>query len=158
MIGYCPDWRKAAQGDECQERRYVEFIFNNYDNLTQLLNFRLYVLTFEDRMDQLSGVLDAIIIPGGRDIDPELYGEENTHSEFDKEDSKLRWDHQSNMILNAPKQMPILGICQGMQFLHCLSGGKMIQHLANHEEHIFKLNTFEVVPGTHLAKALAPNT
>jgi len=114
VIGYCPDWRRAAPDDECQERRYVDFIFANFVNLSQLLNFRLYVLTFEDRMDNLNAVLDALIIPGGRDIDPELYGEENTHSEFDKEYSRLRWDHHCSMLQHAPMDMPVLGICQGM--------------------------------------------
>lgn len=34
----------------------------------------------------------------------------------------------------------------------------MIQNIPNAEEHKFKLNRFEVIPGTHLAKALDPIT
>ena len=86
----------------------------------------MYVVKFEDTMEDLVDKVDAIIIPGGRDLDPELYGEENTASNFDKVDAKLRWDHCSDKIINAPKSLPILGVCYGYEFLHCYYGGKMI--------------------------------
>jgi len=119
--------------------------------------FRLYIMKFEDKIEDLVNVLDGLIIPGGRDIDPELYGEKNTYSKFDKVDAKLRWDSCVNKIENSPKQLPILGICYGYEFLHCYFGGKMIQHLDNADEH-YGPRTFNVVAGTHLAKAISPKT
>ena len=82
-------------------------------NMQQKADFRAYVLRFEDKIEDFLDFVDGLIIPGGRDIDPELYGEQNTFSVFDKVDSKLRWDHITNCLSNVPKKLPIMGICAG---------------------------------------------
>ena len=157
VIGWCPDWRLAQTSKNAFTRVYMGFIYNQYVKLMKKIKARLYVVKFEDRVEDLVGKIDGLIIPGGRDIDPKLYGEKNTASQFDKEDAKLRWDHCSDMITNLPKEVPILGICYGYEFLHCFYGGKMIQDLENADEH-YSPRKFDVVPGTHLAKAIAPKT
>ena len=102
VIGFCPDWRSYPVNGGKKERGYIPFIYSQFLSLMKKAKFRLYIMKFEDRMEDLVDVLDGIIIPGGRDIDPELYGEQNTSSKFDKTDSRLRWDFCSDKIENAP--------------------------------------------------------
>lgn len=92
-------------------------------------------MKFEDKIEDLANVLDAMIIPGGRDLDPQFYGEKNTGSKFDAHMAKLRWESCVDKMEKSPKKLPILGICYGYQFLHVYYGGKMVQHLHNSDEH-----------------------
>ncbi len=83
----------------------------------------------EDLMRDAGGLL----ICGGPDIDPALYGEEP--------------DPNAGLQLNRPlddlelrvlewaleRDMPVLAICRGMQLLNVAFGGKLIQDLPNHK-------------------------
>lgn len=71
--------------------------------------------------------VDALLIPGGKDICPCLYGEENTYSE----DTNLKADtFQLKMIEAAIKEgKPILGICRGLQLLNVYFGGTLYQDI-----------------------------
>ena len=71
---------------------------------------------------------DGLILAGGSDISPELYGEENCGLskgvDLERESSdRLAVD----AFVKAGK--PILGICRGEQMINVLFGGTMIQDL-----------------------------
>lgn len=73
---------------------------------------------------------DAMIIPGGGDIDPSRYGERNTAS---KNINNALDDYQINAIRatnNAGK--PILGICKGIQLVNVTFGGSLNQNIGCH--------------------------
>ena len=72
--------------------------------------------------------LDALLIPGGNDVDPALYNEkpdkclEQTDPEFDH--------YVSNVVSQAAARgIPVLGICRGLQFLNVWAGGTLWQDL-----------------------------
>jgi len=64
--------------------------------------------------------------PGGGDVDPQLYGEENLYSggnfERDKREVELVKE-----ILN--QQIPLLGICRGHQVINVAAGGTLFQDM-----------------------------
>ncbi len=69
----------------------------------------------------------GLILPGGGDIDPALYGAENCGSaDIDRplDEAQLRL---AEAFLRAGK--PVLGICKGVQVLNVLFGGDIVQHL-----------------------------
>lgn len=77
---------------------------------------------------------DAILIlHGGADISPSLYGEKpNKHTYADPYPSnrdrvELKLYHKAQEL-----GIPIYGICRGAQLLCVLNGGKLIQHVTGH--------------------------
>ena len=72
--------------------------------------------------------LDGLLLPGGPDIAPHLYGESTAHGsvEVDPERDAL----ELPLVRAALAQdMPILGICRGIQTLNVAAGGTLWQDL-----------------------------
>ncbi len=81
--------------------------------------------------------LDGLILAGGEDVDPELYGQER--GEHTTPGDGLR-DRAEIALLAAAveKGVPVLGICRGQQLINVAFGGTLIQHLDgtdNQDEH-----------------------
>ena len=75
---------------------------------------------------------DGLLLPGGADIDPKIYGHENTASvEIDAERDRIELE-AFNLFLNAGK--PILGICRGTQLINAAMGGTLHQDIPNHKQ------------------------
>ncbi len=72
-------------------------------------------------------LIDGWMIIGGRDIDPELYGQ-TQHPKTEVE-AKERFFLEKDLFDHAPEGLPVLGICYGCQFLNIARGGDLIQHL-----------------------------
>lgn len=71
---------------------------------------------------------DAVIIGGGADVSPALYGEENTHSRGVDED---RDAFEMDLALTAIEHgVPLVGICRGMQLINVALGGTLFQDVA----------------------------
>lgn len=82
----------------------------------------------EEELERLLELCDGVILTGGNDIDPKLYGEEKWNDtvgaapERDKMEMKL-------LEMAMERQLPILGICRGMQLLNVYFGGTLYQDL-----------------------------
>ncbi|MBT1180550.1 gamma-glutamyl-gamma-aminobutyrate hydrolase family protein [Bifidobacterium sp. CP2] len=79
----------------------------------------------------LMGMLDradGLLIPGGNDIDPDLYG--GKHLPGMDEPVPLR-DHAEKTMLEAAyrRGMPYLGVCRGLQMMCVLAGGDLYQQI-----------------------------
>ena len=72
-------------------------------------------------------VYDGLLLPGGGDIDPRLFGQLPAGTRFF--DPEL--DRVQLHILAAfvTERKPVLGICKGMQLINIYFGGDLIQHL-----------------------------
>jgi putative glutamine amidotransferase len=104
--------------------------------------------------------LDAVVFAGGADLDPGTY-DEAAHPET----TGVRPDRDAGELplLQAAlaADLPVLGICRGMQLLAVTHGGKLAQHLPDvvgHEGHrpspgVYGLHEVRLAPGT-LARAV----
>jgi putative glutamine amidotransferase len=78
--------------------------------------------------------IDALILPGGGDVDPTHYGQQahpelaDLDPEFDR--FQLEWARKA-----LREELPILGICRGMQVMNVAAGGTLIQHVEGADQH-----------------------
>jgi len=97
--------------------------------------------------DILSRV-DGLIIIGGQDIDPRIYGEELVvkydpslkgagvpfHRPMDLAPNRKRDDFEISLYQSAMEMgIPVLGICRGMQLINVAEGGTLIQEMDQDE-------------------------
>ena len=145
-IALCPDWRKKKG-----KFWYFKPIIQYYRDVVKQLGGALIVLGFEDTPEQWKDRIDGLIIPGGRDIDPKFYGQENLHSSFNPQDAELRWNFCSRFIKDGNPMMPILGVCYGFQVINCVLGGDMVQTIGSRSHYKKRLQTIK--PGSFLERA-----
>jgi putative glutamine amidotransferase len=101
--------------------------------------------------------LDGLLLSGGNDIDPSLYGAD-VHPETDE--TRLERDRAELALLKAALQrdMPVLAVCRGSQMLNVARGGDLVQHLPDvlgderhkHTPGVFADHDVEVEPGSGL--------
>ena len=85
---------------------------------------------YRDDPDRALDLIDGLFLPGGRDLDAELYGQ-NAHETNDAP-YRLRDEVEIALVHAARKRsMPIFGACRGMQVLNVALGGTLTQHLGD---------------------------
>ena len=100
--------------------------------------------------------VDGLLLPGGWDVDPSLYGEKKDEKvgPIDREldDTELLMFKQAR-----ERELPVLGICRGQQVINVAMGGTLVQHLEDHDirthgrSHL--AHTIEVDPSSELGHA-----
>jgi putative glutamine amidotransferase len=95
--------------------------------------------------DELLEVLDGLILAGGRDVDPAAYGAE-PHPATDPPRAERDAFEIALARRAMERDLPLLGICRGMQVMNVARGGTLVQDLPEHvgdERHRRTLGTFE---------------
>jgi putative glutamine amidotransferase len=86
--------------------------------------------TGETRNEALAS-MDGLLISGGADIDPARYREGNAGS-HPPQPGRDELDAAA-FAAAQERSVPVLGICRGMQAINVFSGGRLLQHVADHE-------------------------
>ena len=94
---------------------------------------------------QLLDLIDGLMLAGGADIDPSCYAQE-PHPET--VDTVPERDVFEIALARAAieRDVPVLGICRGMQLINVACGGTLLQHLPEHlghQEHRRVLGSFD---------------
>lgn len=107
-----------------------------YRNAIEFAGGRVVVLAenYDEEFLQIQlEQLDGLLIPGGGDIDPSLYGEEmNGTREPDIDFDKFEMEILEYCL---EKKMPVMGICRGHQLINVYFGGTLYQDIpADYEQ------------------------
>jgi putative glutamine amidotransferase len=114
-----------------------------------------------ERPAQILDLLDGLMLAGGSDIDPSSYGAQ-PHPE-----TKGTWPERDRFELALAhaaleRDMPVLGICRGMEMLNVACGGTLVQHLPDaidshrhrHTPGAFSDHEVRIADGTLTARAV----
>ncbi|MER7762574.1 gamma-glutamyl-gamma-aminobutyrate hydrolase family protein [Streptomyces sp. NPDC097619] len=101
--------------------------------------------------------LDGLVIAGGPDVDPARYGAERDPRTGPEAAERDRWELALIHAALAAGDLPLLGVCRGMQALNVALGGTLVQHIDGHSPGGGRMGSHPVrpVPGTRYA-ALVP--
>ena len=91
-----------------------------------------------ERPDEVLDRIDALVAAGGCDVDPASYGATERHPETGATTPERDAFEIALLRAAIDRDMPVLGICRGMQMLNVARGGALVQHLPDvvgHEDH-----------------------
>jgi len=103
--------------------------------------------------------MDGLLLTGGADVDPALYGE----SAAGAHGIEAARDELEAAAWGAAvrRNLPVLGICRGLQAMNVFEGGSLVQHVDGHAgpplgEGPALTHPMRILPGTRLARILSP--
>ena len=111
--------------------------------------------------DELLDIVDGLILAGGSDIDPGSYGAK-PHPE-----TKNTWPERDRFEIALgtralERDMPVLGICRGMEMMNVIQGGTLNQHLGlelhRHTPGVFTDHRVALQPGSLAARVVGSET
>jgi len=98
--------------------------------------------------------LDGLLLAGGTDVDPALYGAPR-HPETAEPD-RDRDRHETALLREAlERDLPVLAICRGLQLLNVAQGGTLVQHIEGHKyPRQQEVHPVRIAPGSRLKSIL----
>jgi putative glutamine amidotransferase len=163
VIGICTALERASWGMWDQEavllaRSYVEAVQQAGALVLMLPPDRELLSHPEEALD----LIDGLMLAGGADIDPSSYGAQPHPQTLDTVPERDRFEI-ALVCAAVERDLPVLGICRGMQLINVAYGGTLLQHLPErfgHHEHLRVPGTFdgadhdvELVEGSLAARA-----
>ena len=113
-----------------------------------------------ERVPELLALVDGVILIGGDDVDPTLYGEK-PHRKLGPVD-RLRDEFEIEVVRHAASgALPAFGICRGCQVMNVALGGTLVQDIPSevtgslpHSGRTDSAHDAAVTPGTRLHRVL----
>ena len=145
VVGICAAIERVRWGAWDTE---VHLAPRNYARAVQDAGAVALILPPDDQAAETPSIVldhvDCLMLAGGADVDPVSYGarphEETAGARDERDRFELSLTHAA-----LERDMPVLGICRGMQMLNVACGGTLDQHLPDslgHENHRHTPGTF----------------
>jgi len=101
--------------------------------------------------------MDGLLLSGGADLDPALYGEE-PHPTVVVEPGRDALEQAAFAAAEA-QAVPVFGVCRGMQAINVFRGGALVQDIEGHTSPAYpapeaKAHDMEIEVGTRLSEVL----
>ena len=130
-IGITMDVGAPPNGDQ---RKLLELPADYADAIIRAggLPILLPITDQSDLRQEMISSIDGLLIPGGRDANPKLYGQPQ-HPTTKLVDPQREAFDLAMLSLAEQREMPTLGICLGSQMMNIHRGGTLHQHLPDIE-------------------------
>jgi len=139
----------AVSGNFAKEQGNIS-LHTDYFKALHLLGLYPIIVYGYSRADAsaVASIAKALVLSGGADIDPHIYGQENENSKGIDYSRDLFEIELCNLFYDSGR--PILGICRGMQVVNVAFGGTLHQNIGavtgkNHmipgENHLVEVDT-----------------
>lgn len=162
VIGVTFNWYR---NDEQRIQSYGKWLFGLHQSYSELLNradvIPVGIIPDSEDFRSILDIVDMIVLTGGGDPDPELYGQRNNGS-VDCQRERPLWEME--LYRNAREmKIPVFGICMGMQLIAMAEGEQLIQNIPTQMKHPIdhygkpedpRKHTVEIVRGTILEEIL----
>ncbi len=132
LIGIAPDYKDGCPNGYSTRNYYA--LRANYVEMVNKAGGAAVILTYDyDLIDSYLESLDGLMVVGGYfDIHPKRYGDEEIHPTVKLNDIRENFEYELGKKA-IKTDLPLLGICNGMQLINVLHGGKVIQHIPDEE-------------------------
>lgn len=124
IIGIGADLRASRPGGRERAFTYLNYI----ESLRRAGAIPVLIPPQPENAEQLLEQLDGIVLAGGDDCDPGLYGEEK-HPRSETMDSRRQANEVALARLARERGVPTLGICLGAQMMSVAAGGNLYQDI-----------------------------
>lgn len=137
--------RPALESALSDEARYPEYVYATDTTALRDSGAIVTIIPVSDPADMhiILSAVDGLVVAGGRDINPECYGQDRLDVTQEPHESL---DASDLALLKTAREMdiPTLGICRGMQAMNVMCGGTLNQNIAGKsEEHPIVPEAFE---------------
>lgn len=147
LIGITAGVTWESQKDEFQgyKRHYLSFDYTEAVIKSGGIPVILPVMKDRETIRELAGHLDGLLLSGGSDISPIIFGEEPKQklglTMIDRDRSEIQL-----LDFARERKLPVLGICRGFQLLNCYYGGTLYQDISYARE-LYLKHDFKALPG-----------
>lgn len=108
------------------------YIKRAYSETVRRAGGRAILITPDLDPEAVIDLCDGIIISGGDDLPPALYGEQE-HSLINLEsEERINWERKLIDMFSS-NEKPLLGVCYGLQLINVHFGGKLLQDIHRHK-------------------------
>lgn len=105
----------------------------NYVDILEKSGAVVIILPYQySSIENYIDLIDGIIIAGGGFIDPNRYGKPDAKVRVNKKRDEFEFAILQKVVDKS--NMPILGICNGMQAINIIYGGSLSHHIPDHEQ------------------------
>jgi len=99
----------------------------DYRSALEKAGARIRELTPADTLPQALDDCDGLLLTGGVDVEPALYGQARHPT---VETDEVRDEYEMNLArLALERDLPVLAICRGVQVLNVAAGGNLVQDI-----------------------------